>query len=134
VDLVFLLLAMAVVAGAVAVAMGRVRGGLEPPTSNLPDLGLPAGELQARDVDDVRFSLGLRGYRMDQVDAVLERLRGELAGRDAEIAAMRARVDQDARQDSSEPAAELDGQRSASVDDAEGTGQEPASTARQEQV
>jgi DivIVA domain-containing protein len=37
-------------------------------------------------VDDVRFSLGLRGYRMQQVDAVLDRLRAELAARDVQLA------------------------------------------------
>ena len=88
-DLVLLLLAVGVVGGAAAVALGRVRGGLEPPTSTLPQVDLPPGPLSPDDVDRVRFSLGLRGYRMDQVDEVLARLRGELAHRDDVIAALR---------------------------------------------
>lgn len=81
-----LLLAVVLVGGVAAVALGAVRGGLEPPTTSLPAVSLPAGPLRPGDVDDVRFSLGLRGYRMEQVDAVLDRLRAELAARDAELA------------------------------------------------
>ena len=37
-------------------------------------------------VDDVRFNLGVRGYRMAEVDDVLDRLAAEIAQRDARIA------------------------------------------------
>jgi DivIVA domain-containing protein len=40
-------------------------------------------------VDRIRFSLGFRGYRMDQVDDVLERLRDRIAEQDLEIARLR---------------------------------------------
>jgi DivIVA domain-containing protein len=50
-----------------------------------PDLGLPAGQVQPEDVAEVRFGLALRGYRMSEVDEVLERLAGELAARDARV-------------------------------------------------
>lgn len=53
-----------------------------------PDLSLPAGPLQPCDVGEVRFTMALRGYRMREVDAVLERLATELATRDARIAAL----------------------------------------------
>jgi DivIVA domain-containing protein len=40
---------------------------------------LPEDRLVARrDLDRVRFALGLRGYRMDQVDAVLDRTAADL--------------------------------------------------------
>ena len=51
-----------------------------------PDLALPAGRLQADDVRRVRFGVVLRGYRMSEVDAVLERLAAELADRDRQLA------------------------------------------------
>lgn len=38
--------------------------------------------LAAADIDRVRFALGVRGYRMDQVDEVLDRFSAELARRD----------------------------------------------------
>jgi DivIVA domain-containing protein len=40
------------------------------------------------DVDRVRFALGLRGYRMDQVDAVLDRAAADLRVRDERIEAL----------------------------------------------
>jgi len=46
------------------------------------DLALPAGPLQARDLGGVRFGMALRGYRMAQVDEVLDRLGAELHARD----------------------------------------------------
>ena len=53
---------------------GLLDGGFEQPLPNLPPVLLPADAVPA-DVDRVRFSLGLRGYRMDQVDQVLDELR-----------------------------------------------------------
>lgn len=87
---VLLLLALATVGVVGAVAAGRITGGLEAPTTSLPRRPLPADDLVPPDVDAVRFSLGLRGYRMDEVDAVLDRLRDELAERDRRIAELTA--------------------------------------------
>jgi DivIVA domain-containing protein len=39
-------------------------------------------------VERLRFSLAFRGYRMDEVDDVLDRLTAELRARDARIAEM----------------------------------------------
>lgn len=50
------------------------------------DLVLPDGPMSAGDVDAVQFSLAVRGYRMSEVDEVLDRLAGELADRDRRIA------------------------------------------------
>lgn len=58
--------------------------GLDEPVPNLPPVLLPAGAT-ASDVDRVRFALGLRGYRMDQVDEVLDELRDQLTSREREI-------------------------------------------------
>lgn len=88
--LLLLLVALAVAGGAAAVALGRVPGGLDEPTTSRPLRALPDGPLRAEDVDGVRFSLGLRGYRMDEVDAVLDRVRDEVAERDARLAELEA--------------------------------------------
>lgn len=61
------------------------------PVANLPPVLLPAAPVPG-DIDRLRFSLGLRGYRMDQVDEVLDRLRDELAGKDARIAELESSV------------------------------------------
>lgn len=50
-----------------------------------PDLVLPEGPMTAEHVADVRFSMAVRGYRMSEVDDVLERLAVELAERDRRI-------------------------------------------------
>ncbi|NAZ85977.1 DivIVA domain-containing protein [Kineococcus indalonis] len=86
---VLLALVLLAVGAVAAVATGRVSGALGPATSTRPYRGLPEGPVLAADVDDVRFSTALRGYRMDEVDAVLERLREEIRERDEELAAWR---------------------------------------------
>ena len=44
-----------------------------------PDSRLPVdGPLTARDLRSVRFSTAVRGYRMSEVDALLDRLAAEL--------------------------------------------------------
>ena len=51
------------------------------------DLALPPDRLVvADDLDRVRFSVGLRGYRMQEVDDVLDRLAREVESRDRRIA------------------------------------------------
>ncbi len=44
------------------------------------------------DVDRLRFAVGLRGYRMDQVDQVLDELRDQLAAKDRKIADLGAEL------------------------------------------
>ena len=46
--------------------------------------------LDAAAVRGLRFGVALRGYAMDQVDAVLDRLAAELEARDARIAELEA--------------------------------------------
>lgn len=65
--------------------------GFGQPPANLPPVLLPADAAPA-DVDRVRFSLGLRGYRMDQVDQVLDELRDQIAAKDEEMVRLRARL------------------------------------------
>jgi DivIVA domain-containing protein len=89
VTLLQILVVLAVVAGVGAVAAGVVRGGLPEVESSVPQAPLPEGPLTADDVSAVRFSVGLRGYRMAEVDAVLDRLSEALAERDAEIERLR---------------------------------------------
>ncbi|BBE23422.1 hypothetical protein MN0502_23050 [Arthrobacter sp. MN05-02] len=65
--------------------------GLVEPVASLPPVLLPDAPA-APDVDAVRFGLGLRGYRMDQVDEVLDRLAAALEERDALIRDLRSRL------------------------------------------
>lgn len=66
--------------------------GLDQPPANLPPVLLPANAAP-QDVDRVRFSLGLRGYRMDQVDQVLDELRDQLAASRHEVEILKAKLE-----------------------------------------
>lgn len=81
---VFVVAAVAVVFAVAAVAMGR-GGGLDAAERDLVAPALPDGTVSADDLQTVRFAVAFRGYRMDQVDEVLDRLGEELAARDARI-------------------------------------------------
>ncbi|MER7843705.1 DivIVA domain-containing protein [Kitasatospora sp. NPDC096077] len=86
-----IVVAMAVVVGGAAlVALG---GGGSMPEA-VPDriaARLPQDRpLNKTDVDDLRLPMAVRGYRMDEVDDVLDRLGAELAYRDARIAELEA--------------------------------------------
>ena len=89
VTLLQILVLLAVIAAVGAVAAGAIRGGLSEPESSVPDTGLPEGPVEPGDVGGLRFALAFRGYRMDQVDDVLDRLSVELSERDAEIARLK---------------------------------------------
>jgi len=78
------------VIGFLAMIMTRGdRGMIEPlaePLPSLPPVVLPeAHEIAAQDISDIRFAVGLRGYRTDQVDQVLERLTIAVEDRDQQI-------------------------------------------------
>ncbi|MGW8378704.1 DivIVA domain-containing protein [Actinacidiphila sp. SB3-2] len=91
----FLLVSLVVVIAAVTLAVVgsgdgpryTASGGLAEAPPDLLDEPLPPDRPVARaDVDGLRLAVGLRGYRMEQVDDVLDRLGAELAERDARIA------------------------------------------------
>lgn len=92
---VLLVLAMG---GIAVVAAGRGTP-MAPAYDDRPDATVPADRpLVADDLRRVRFSLALRGYRMSEVDALLDRLARELETREAarEAAQMAAeRVEDD---------------------------------------
>jgi DivIVA domain-containing protein len=90
-----------VVALLIAVGWVAVGGGghLSPPTPDRPDPAVPDTGLLARgDVDKVRFSVGARGYRMDEVDDVLDRLAYEIEVRERRIAELEGHPDAAAEQ------------------------------------
>jgi DivIVA domain-containing protein len=74
-----------IVFGVAAVASGQ-GGALAPARPDRPELDLPPGPLGPDALAGLRFTLGFRGYRMDEVDRVLDRLLAELAWRDERIA------------------------------------------------
>ncbi len=64
--------------GGVAAAAAGKGAPLAPAYDDRPDAVVPAtGPLSADDLRRVRFSLAFRGYRMSEVDALLDRLARE---------------------------------------------------------
>ncbi|MFC5266915.1 DivIVA domain-containing protein [Kribbella qitaiheensis] len=73
--------------GAVAVVASGRWGGMSTAYDDRPDMSVPARQaLTAADLETARFGVGLRGYRMDEVDTLLERVAREVAERDRRIA------------------------------------------------
>ncbi len=88
----FMLAGIVLITVVALLAVGRL-GELPGTTPDRAPLALPEDRPLAKaDVDDVRFAVGLRGYRMDEVDEVLDRLADEVSTRDARIAELEARV------------------------------------------
>ncbi|MFE7611385.1 MULTISPECIES: DivIVA domain-containing protein [Streptomyces] len=89
----FLLIAMVVVVAAVTLVVlgGDDGGGLRDAEPDRLYDPLPDDRPVVRaDVDAVRIPLSVRGYRMSEVDDVLDRLGAELTERDARIAELEA--------------------------------------------
>lgn len=82
--------ALTVIGLAVALGFGavaRLSVHRSDPTSTVGGRALPEGEIVSDDVEHVRFDVALRGYRMDQVDEVVDRLRLRMAELEEELAA-----------------------------------------------
>ena len=91
------LVALGVVLATVLVAGGRgdSLGELSP---SRPRTGLPGDRaVRPDDLNSLQLGVGLRGYRMDEVDDVLDVLADQLAQRDEEIARLRGERDPAAR-------------------------------------
>ncbi len=82
----FILLVGIVVLCFVVALMLGLGGGMGRPTSSLSHEPLPEGELHDEDLDELRFDVTVRGYRMSQVDGVVDRLRRALREKDEHIA------------------------------------------------
>jgi DivIVA domain-containing protein len=109
-------------------------GHMSEPVADRPDLALPKDSLLARtDVDRVRFSVGVRGYRMDEVDDVLDRLAQEIESRERRIAELEGHpaaetdlpdVDDPATDEAAAAIAELDSAAPTSAADLDGSPEE----------
>lgn len=75
----FFAILIVLVMGAVAVVATGRGGAMAQAYDDRPDARVQAdGPLTGRDLRQVRFSTALRGYRMSEVDALLDRLSAEM--------------------------------------------------------
>jgi len=77
-------LAVVVIGIAWIAARGRL-GGMPPAVDDRPGPDLPDSELTGEDLRGARFAVTMRGYSMEQVDALLERLADQLDGKPYEV-------------------------------------------------
>jgi DivIVA domain-containing protein len=109
VTLVFMLAGFVVIAVVALLAVGRL-GELPDAEPDRAPLALPEDRVMVpEDVDAVRFAVSVRGYRMDEVDDVLDRLAGDISTRDARIAELEAALAGPAAADSAPAPETLDG-------------------------
>jgi DivIVA domain-containing protein len=71
------ILVVLVLGGVAAVAAG-FGGVMAPAGDDRPPLALPDGPISATDLRAVRLNVAVRGYRMDEVDALLARLADQM--------------------------------------------------------
>jgi DivIVA domain-containing protein len=89
---IFMLAAIVVITVIALLAVGKL-GELPDVEPDRAPLALPTDRvLTDQDVDAVRFSVGARGYRMDEVDVVLDRLAAEVSERDARIVELESKL------------------------------------------
>ena len=86
-----IVVAMAVVVGGAALVALGGGGSLPEAVQDRISARLPQDRpLSRHDVDEIRLPMAVRGYRMDEVDEVLDRLGAELSYRDSRIAELEA--------------------------------------------
>jgi DivIVA domain-containing protein len=74
VTLILLVLLGVAILVVVALVLAFYEDGLQDEPPDYGDLGLPDRLLDAEDIPRLRFRIGLRGYRMEDVDAALDRV------------------------------------------------------------
>ena len=79
---VFAILIVLVMGVVAMLAAGRGEP-IVPAENDRPGTGLPAGRpIAVGDLRTVRFSLAVRGYRMSEVDALLDRIAADMESRE----------------------------------------------------
>jgi DivIVA domain-containing protein len=74
----FFAILLVLLMGAIAVVAAGRGQPMSEAYDDRPDPVLPVGEIRGDDLRRTRFSLALRGYRMSEVDALLDRLARQL--------------------------------------------------------
>lgn len=79
---VFVALAVLVILAAALVLTGRASASSTDSDAAPAPAPLPSGEWTAADIEGLQFRVGLRGYRMEDVDAALAALAADLRNRE----------------------------------------------------
>jgi DivIVA domain-containing protein len=109
--LFFVLILVVLVGLTTAAVLGKIGGFLADATTSRSFSGVPPGPISTEDIEQLHFDQGLRGYRMDQVDEVLDALCVRVSDLESEVATLSVpvgaqRVAQDVPDTSGEPRSE----------------------------
>jgi len=85
--LFFVLIVVLLIGLTTAAMMGKIGGFMADPTSSQSFTGIPEGSLSADALAHVHFDQALRGYRMDQVDEVIDGLSARLRELEIQVTA-----------------------------------------------
>jgi DivIVA domain-containing protein len=87
--ILFLVLIVLLLVGfTTAAVLGKISGFLADATSSQSFSGVPPGPFSTQDIEELHFDQALRGYRMNQVDEVLDALCARVSELESEIAAL----------------------------------------------
>ncbi len=87
--ILFLVLVVILLIGlAIAAVMGKIGGFMADPTSSQSFGGLPEGPLSTDNLAHLHFDQALRGYRMNQVDEVIDALSARVRELESEVASL----------------------------------------------
>ena len=87
--ILFLVLIVLILTGlTTAAVLGKIGGFMADTTSSQSFVGLPQGPLSTEAVELLHFDQALRGYRMTQVDEVLDALCSRVRELESEVAAL----------------------------------------------
>jgi len=106
--LFFVLILVVLVGLTTAAVLGKIGGFLADATTSKSFSGVPPGPISTEDIEQLHFDQALRGYRMDQVDEVLDALCVRVNDLESEVATLSVpvgtqRVAQDVLDTSGEP-------------------------------
>jgi DivIVA domain-containing protein len=86
--LFFVLIVIVLVGLTTAAVLGRLGGFLADATTSHSFNGVPPGPISTQDIEQLHFDQALRGYRMDQVDEVLDALCVRVKDLESEVASL----------------------------------------------
>ena len=113
----FWVIVLVAIIGAIAVVAAGRGDSMADVYDDRPDVSLPAARpITAEDLRTLRLNTGVRGYRMDEVDALLGRLQAELLSREADDVRVLSAYREEASTVTEEPGAEQTEPADAPVD------------------
>ncbi len=86
--LIFVLIVVLLIGLTTAAVLGKIGGFMADPTSSRSFVGISDGPLSVDEMAHLRFDQALRGYRMDEVDEVIDALSARVRELESQVATL----------------------------------------------